>query len=74
MSQQRLSLSLSQRAERRARAMGRKTGSVSAYVERLIEEDQRRDQLRRFIDEHFAEQTPSEAALRQVRDELGLSG
>jgi len=72
MTQQRLSLSLSKRAERRARAMARRSGSVSAYVERLIEEDERRDRLRKFIDEHFEGTDLPEAEVRRVMDELRL--
>lgn len=52
--------------------MGRRAGSVSAYVERLIQEDERRDRLRRFIDEHFAGVDLDPAEVRAVRRELGL--
>jgi hypothetical protein len=73
MSQQRLSLSLSRKAERRARSMGRRVGSVSAYVEQLIEADERRDRLRQFIDEHFRGVESSPEMFEQVTRELGLT-
>jgi len=73
MTQERLSLSLSKQAAKRARSKGKKMSSVSAYVEELITEDARREQLRRFIDEHFADQSVQPKAVRQVREELGLA-
>ena len=72
MTQQRLSLSLSKRAERRARAMARRAGSMSAYVERLIEEDERRDRLRKFIDDHFQGVDLPETEVLRVLGELRL--
>ena len=45
---------------------------MSAYIERLIREDERLDQLRQFIDEHFAGVEVEPAELRAVRRELGL--
>jgi hypothetical protein len=53
--------------------MGRKAGSVSAYVEGLIQEDERRDRLRRFIDEHFAGVDVDPEQERAARRELGLA-
>jgi hypothetical protein len=52
--------------------MARRAGSVSAYVERLIEEDERRDRLRKFIDEHFDGVDFPAAEVRRVLDELRL--
>ncbi len=72
MPQERLSLSLSRAARRRARAKAREAGSVSAYVERLIQEDERLEHLRRFIDDHFAGIEVDPAELRAVRRELGF--
>jgi hypothetical protein len=72
MAQERLSLSLSKAARRRARAKAREAGSVSAYIERLIREDERLDQLRQFIDEHFAGVEVEPTELRAVRRQLGL--
>lgn len=52
--------------------MGRRAGSVSAYVENLIEQDERRDKLRKFIDEHFAGVELRQSDVARVREELGL--
>lgn len=72
MPQERVSLSLSTAARRRAKAMGRRAGSVSAYVEQLIREDEQRDRLRHFIDEHFSGIEAGRARERAVRRELGM--